>query len=148
MYNTILRRFSIKKDSNIYGLIFGSGHPLGVEKFLDICWEKDMQRGEANFDIDGENIDEAAPSLFSQMNTPNKIQVFFAELKAKIPTKKLKTDRDIFLFAINTGFTNKHIDPVIEKLRQEKKIVFKQLSFRCKTVWKRDREPKTVEVLQ
>src|SRR4030095_16674016 len=29
-----LAPFSIKKGSNVYGLIFGSGHPFGLEKFL------------------------------------------------------------------------------------------------------------------
>lgn len=140
--------FSIKKGSNVYGLIFGSGHPLGVEKFLDICWEQDKQRGEANFDIDGENIDEDAPSMFADMNTPNKILVFGKELESQILSGQLKTDRDIFLFAINRGFINKHIELVIEKLREEKRIVLKQPSFRCNTVWKKEREPKQVEVLR
>ena len=140
--------FSIKKGSNVYGLIFGSGHPLGVEKFLDICWEQDKQRGEANFDIDGENINEDAPSMFEDMNTPNKILVFGKELESKILSGQLKTDREIFLFAINRGFINKHILLVIEKLLQEKRIVLKQPSFRCNTVWKKDREPKQVEVLR
>ncbi len=140
--------FSIKKESNVYGLIFGSGHPLGVEKFLDICWDQDKQRGEANFDIDGENIDEGAPSMFEDMNRPKKILVFEKELESKILSRELRTDRDIFLYAINRGFINKHIEPVIEKLKQEKRIELKQPSFRCNTVWKKEREPRPVEVLR
>ncbi|MGD9128683.1 MAG: three-Cys-motif partner protein TcmP, partial [Planctomycetia bacterium] len=37
---TKLYPFTIKKGPNIYGLIFGSEHPLGVEKFLDIVWKE------------------------------------------------------------------------------------------------------------
>ena len=48
--------FSIKKGANIYGLIFGSAHPLGIEKFLRVCWKVDPVRGEANFDIDDEHM--------------------------------------------------------------------------------------------
>jgi three-Cys-motif partner protein len=145
--NYCIAPFSIKKGANIYGLIFGSGHPLGVEKFLDICWKQDEKTGEANFDIYGENIDAGAPSLFAEMNTPSKIHVFAADLESKILSKQLRTDREIFLYAINNGFTNQHIEPVIAKLKSEQRIVFKQPSFRCKTVWvDKQREPKKVEV--
>src|SRR6185503_1500182 len=33
-----LGSFSIRKRSNIYGLIFGSRHPLGIHKFLQVAW--------------------------------------------------------------------------------------------------------------
>jgi three-Cys-motif partner protein len=46
--------FSIKKGSNYYGLIFGTNHTLGAEKFLKICWEIDPTTGEANYNIDRE----------------------------------------------------------------------------------------------
>ena len=49
-----LAPFSIKEGANIYGLIFGSGHVLGMEKFLYACWNEDPERGEANYDIDHE----------------------------------------------------------------------------------------------
>ena len=49
-----LASFSLKKGSNIYGLIFGSSHPRGIEKFLRLSWEQDPIRGEANFDIDSD----------------------------------------------------------------------------------------------
>ena len=35
--------FSIKKGSNIYGIIFGSAHPLGMDKFLQVAWQKDQE---------------------------------------------------------------------------------------------------------
>ncbi len=46
-----LAPFSFKKGSNIYGLIFGSGHLLGIDKFLSVAWAQDESTGEANFDI-------------------------------------------------------------------------------------------------
>ncbi len=50
--NYYLAPFSIKKNSNIYGIIFGTNHTLGIEKFLKIAWKLDPLLGEANFDID------------------------------------------------------------------------------------------------
>lgn len=47
--------FSIKKDQNIFGIIFGATHPLAVDKFLNISWKRNSLNGEADFDIDGES---------------------------------------------------------------------------------------------
>jgi three-Cys-motif partner protein len=49
---TKLYHFSIKKNRNVYGLVFGSKHLLAVEKFLKVAWDKNKINGEANFDID------------------------------------------------------------------------------------------------
>ena len=50
-----LHHFSIQKEvnrGNYYGLIFGTGHSLGMEKFLKVCWKEDPFSGEANYNID------------------------------------------------------------------------------------------------
>jgi three-Cys-motif partner protein len=43
--------FSIKKGTNIYGIIFGASHPRAVDKFLTVTWGKNAQNGQADFDI-------------------------------------------------------------------------------------------------
>ncbi len=53
--------FSIKKGANVYGLVFGSHHPLGIGKFLRVAWKRG---GDANFDIDKDGIHPDQPSLF------------------------------------------------------------------------------------
>ncbi len=63
--------FSIKKGAHIYGIIFGSKHILGVEKFLKIAWNKNKINGEANFDND--NI-KSYPTLFPEMKRLTKIE--------------------------------------------------------------------------
>lgn len=47
----MLYPFTLKKGTNIYGIIFGASHPRAVDKFLKIVWDKDQVSGEANFDI-------------------------------------------------------------------------------------------------
>lgn len=143
-----LAPFSIKKGSNVYGLIFGSGHPLGLEKFLDICWIKDETTGEANFDIQGDIQLKNTPTLFIEEDgLKSKTSSFQDELELSILNGKLISDLEIYLFAINRGFTNKHIKPVISKLKAEKRILFKHPSFKCSTVWNRNRKPKNIEIL-
>ncbi|RYG52080.1 MAG: three-Cys-motif partner protein TcmP, partial [Chitinophagaceae bacterium] len=61
--------FSIRKDQNIFGVIFGATHPLAVDKFLTISWKRNSANGEADFDIDGEV---GCPQL--DMFTPPKIK--------------------------------------------------------------------------
>ena len=47
-----LYSFTIKKGSNYYGLIFGSSHSLGMEKFLRVCWKYDIYSGDSNCNLD------------------------------------------------------------------------------------------------
>lgn len=139
--------FSIKKGSNVYGLIFGSGHPLGMEKFLEVCWAKDELRGEANFDMEKENISKDAPFLFQEMNTPSKIDLFQRDLQEKILNGEIKNDQEIYFYMINNGFLGQHVRPVIKSLREQNRIDIKHPSFKCSTVLKKGREPKEVTIL-
>lgn len=118
-----LAPFSIKKRSNVYGLIFGSNHTYGLEKFLRVCWRIDKQRGEANFDIDKERINPSAPSLFEQYNKPTKRQTFEDELETNVLQKRLRTNHQIYLFALESGFLPKDANNIIKKLVKNDKIV-------------------------
>ena len=75
-----LHHFTIKKGSNHYGLIFGSNHSLGMEKFLRVCWKKDPFSGESS---DNSYDDYQADTLFYNPETSNKKE----EVKTKIITK-------------------------------------------------------------
>jgi three-Cys-motif partner protein len=119
-----LAPFSIKKGGNIYGLIFGTGHTLGIEKFLQVCWRIDPQTGESNYDIDRENIDLSAPTLFPEYNIPQKRQVFEEELQQHILKGNLKTDKDVYLFTLNRGFLPRDANPILKTLRGNKQISF------------------------
>ncbi len=123
-----LAPFSIKKGSNIYGLIFGTNHTLGMEKFLSVCWRIDKQRGEANFDIDKENIIPERPTLFDDYNIPNKRQLFEKELKENILNKKLQSDIDIYLFTLNSGFLFKDTNKVLSDLKNKIQFDFKLIT--------------------
>jgi len=108
--------FSIKKGANIYGLIFGTGHLLGIEKFVNQCWKIDPQTGDSNFDIDKDNIDEFQPSLFPELDKPKKVQGFEKELKDAIMNRKLATNIDIYKFTLFNGFKAEHAKRVVAKM--------------------------------
>ena len=107
----------------MYGLIFGSGHVLGIEKFLKTCWSIDPERGEANFDIDDDKIQEGQIDIFTkQVQRPKKVELFEKEIKKKILDMELKSDKEIYLFTITNGFLPKHTRKIISDLIKENKI--------------------------
>lgn len=119
-----LAPFSIKKGANIYGLVFGTNHTLGIEKFLSVAWKKDKLTGEANYDIDNEKIDLRQQSLFEEYNKPSKRQVFEKNLISAILNKTLTTNQSVYLFGLNEGFQLKDVNTVLRKLKTEKKIEY------------------------
>lgn len=119
-----LAPFSIKKPAGIYGLIFGSNHIYGLEKFLRVCWKHDKLTGEANFDIDNEKIDLQKPTLFVEFNVPKKIQLFEKELGNKILSGELATDLMVYTFTLEQGFLPRHANEILSRLLGTKKIEF------------------------
>lgn len=111
-----LAPFSIKKGSNIYGVIFGSAHPKGIGKFLNICWKLDQIHGEANFDISGESIDSRTPRLFPEMDTTSKIQKFQAEIRTNISRGELNTDGELYIACLANGMLPKHGKDVLREM--------------------------------
>ncbi|MBA2613387.1 MAG: three-Cys-motif partner protein TcmP [Bacteroidetes bacterium] len=123
-----LGRFSLRKDSgNIYGLIFGSGHVLGMEKFLKSCWKIDPERGEANYDIDKDAIMPGQIDMFTgEVKKPKKKEIFESNLEKYILDKTLTNDKQIYLHTVTNGFLASHASEVLKKMQKDKKIkIFK-----------------------
>lgn len=116
--------FSIKKPTGIYGLIFGSNHTYGIEKFLSVCWKHDKLTGEVNFDIDNEGIKLGQPSLFQEFNIPSKRQVFESGLRNKILNRELIDNVSIYMFTLSEGFLLKDANTILRDLKKENKIKF------------------------
>jgi three-Cys-motif partner protein len=138
--------FSLKKGSNIYGLIFGSNHSYGIEKFLKICWGLDPQRGEANYDIDSDKINPSAPSLFAQYNIPKKVQEFEVEIAKYLQTKEHLSLYNIYRLGLFKGFQPRHINKVLNNLKAKKHIDFSFSLIREK-VHKTDQTLKVTNLL-
>ncbi|MGH7944513.1 MAG: three-Cys-motif partner protein TcmP [Opitutaceae bacterium] len=131
--HVFLGRFSIRKRSNIYGLLFGSQHPLGIHKFLRVAWDNDEIAGEANFVIERENIAPGELMLPMEELRPNKIREFEADLEAAIRAGRMKSEADLIHFSIGAGMTCPHCTPVLQKLKRERVI---ECDFRTPDVGK------------
>ena len=121
--------FSIKKGSNVYGLIFGTGHLLGIEKFVNQCWKIDPQTGDSNFDIDNDKINQQQMTLFPDIDKPKKIQGFENELENAIMSQKLSTNIEIYKFCLFNGFKAEQVRKVVSKLIKEKKLPQQRLNI-------------------
>lgn len=105
--------FSIRKNSNVYGLVFGSGHVLGIDKFLQVAWK---MGGDANFDIDDDGIDPSQPSLFATMDTPKKISQYEKLLRKMILDGWVSTNQRIYEFTLEQGMLPRHARDVIKSM--------------------------------
>lgn len=110
-----LAPFSIKKEKNIYGIVFGSGHPRGMDKFLQVAWKKDEINGEADFDIDRNNVQLA---LFQ----PTKVSAFEQELEAGLTAGEIKDERDVLTLVYRHGVTPQHAKAVLKRLKTDRVI--------------------------
>ena len=109
--------FSLKKDANIYGVIFGSNHLRGLDKFVRTCWKLDETTGQANYDIDRENIDDSVPYLIQPV--PRKVSLYQDALALLIKNGKLRTNKDVLVHYLTNGMLCSHARPVLAKLRAE-----------------------------
>lgn len=117
--NYHLAPFSMKKKGNVHGIIFGTSHISGMRKFLKVAWDIDSERGEADFDIDNDQLigDSLQMDLIGDDRAPKKIEVFQEELKSAILSGRLKTDKAVHEFSIYNGFwPPMHARPVVQKL--------------------------------
>jgi ribosomal protein S25 len=116
-----LGQFSIKKNSNYYGIIFGSNNHLGMKKFLDAAWKIDPHTGETNHDIDGDPIryGQITMDLFGDgtQNQIKKLVSFENELLKYL--ENVKTNEDIYRFALENGICISKTNDILRSLEQK-----------------------------
>lgn len=117
-----LHHFSIRKEEkkgNYYGLIFGSGHTLGMEKFLKVCWKHDTFSGDANYNIDN-NFE--VGTLFYHPENNIKKDTVSKEIKRLLLSGEISDNIGGLKFAMYNGCEPKLFTEVVQKLEKEKLI--------------------------
>lgn len=114
-----LHSFTIHKGANYYGLIFGTGHSLGMEKFVRVCWNEDPQAGESNCNL---YDDFEIGTLFYNPNQTNKKAQVLDDIRNKILNCEI-TDNIMGLdYALSCGCEPKLYVQVMDNLIKEKKV--------------------------
>lgn len=117
-----LHHFSIRKDApkgNYYGLIFGSNHTLGMEKFLKVCWKYDRFSGEANYNIDN-NFEKG--TFFYNEESSVKKDIVSDEIKELILSGKIDDNITGLKTAMYKGCEPILFTKVVQELEKNKKI--------------------------
>lgn len=122
--NTELRLypFTIKKGTNIYGIVFGAKHPLAVDKFLNIGWKFNGVNGQANFDIDDEaSIGQQV--LFGEQRVSKK-EAFKRKLKEKVLSNEVTNNLDALNFAHDQGHIGTHAADCLRAMKRANEISY------------------------
>lgn len=114
-----LHSFTIQKGKNYYGLILGTNHSLGMEKFLKVCWDKDPLAGESNCNV---NNDFGKGTLFYDPQNTNKLQIVKSKIEEAILNKSITNNRTGLKFALSLGCKPKLFIEVIDDMLQNHKI--------------------------
>jgi hypothetical protein len=124
--NYFLGQFSIKKNSNYYGIIFGSNNHLGLKKFLDAAWKIDPHTGETNHDIDGDPIryGQTALDLFGtgSQDQIKKLVVFENELIKFLENPQ--SNGNIYRFALEKGICTAKTNEILRELENKAFLTF------------------------
>lgn len=112
--------FSIKKNKNIYGIIFGAKSFAAVDKFLSIAWKRNALNGEADFDID-EDIKKVQLDIFG-VRKKTKIESFQDDLKDRILKREKVSNKAVLIYTYENGHIPSHSAEVIKQLKKEGKL--------------------------
>jgi three-Cys-motif partner protein len=115
-----IHHFTIKKGTNYYGLIFGTGHTYGMEKFLKVCWEKDEFSGESN---SNKHVDHEKNTLFYNPENSNKKESVKNDLKLKIFNMEITDNLEGLKYVLKKGCLPKLFTETIVELEKSKQIL-------------------------
>lgn len=113
--------FSLKKGSNIYGIVFGASHPLAFDKFLNIAWRTNNENGEADFDIHDEESKRQG-HLFQK--SYSKIELFQNTLREMVLSSQLKNNIDTYYYALEEGHPARHAALALAKMKLDGEVTF------------------------
>ncbi len=112
--------YSLKKGANIYGIIFGASHIRAVDKFLAIAWKRNGINGQANFDIEDDEV-KAQGELFKK---PTKVEVFKEKVRGKVLAKEITNNFQLLDYALEEGHIGKHAAEVLQEMKKKGEISF------------------------
>lgn len=120
--NLKLFPFSLRKGTNIYGIVFGAKHFRAVDKFLNIAWKRNATNGEADFDID-EDEKKNQLDLFGEKKM-TKIERFKLEVRDLLLKGKLNDNSEVLIYTYECGHVPQHATDVLKTIKSQGKISY------------------------
>lgn len=114
--------FSIRKNSNLYGIVFGSRSYLAVDKFLSIAWKRNSLNGEADFDIDGDTP-KSQLSMFPEKKM-TKIDKFKNDFEVLVLNETITNNKSALIHTYSCGHIPQHAVDVIKGIKEAGKLTY------------------------
>jgi len=114
-----IHHFTIRKHTNYYGLILGTSHSLGMEKFVKVCWQEDKLSGESNCNI---NNDYEEGTLFYNSEETSKKSRIKELVKIKILNGEIVNNVVGLKWVLSQGCEPKLFVEVMNNLIKEHNI--------------------------
>lgn len=114
--------FSLKKGTNIFGIIFGAKHPLAVDKFLNIAWKKSSMNGAANFDIN-DDVAKLQYEMFGQ-SKKTKFEEFQENVRIKVLANEIRNNFEALQFVHEEGHIGRHAADCLKEMKIRGEITF------------------------
>lgn len=111
--------FSIKKNTNIYGIIFGTKSYAAVDKFLKIAWKRNSLNGEADFDIDKDIKDQL--DIFGGKKM-TKLEKFKSDLENKLLKRITTTNKEVLMYTYANGHIPQHAVELLKSMKKKGKL--------------------------
>lgn len=124
-----IHAFTIQKGKNYYGLIFGTNHSLGMEKFVKVCWKHDNMSGDSNCNIDDDYL---PGTLFFDQENSNKKLMVKDQIERHIMNGDITSNIEGLKYALTQGCEPKLFVEVISKLKKDHKISIEG-KFNCQS---------------
>ncbi len=118
--------FSLKKGSNIHGIIFGASHPRAVDKFLSIAWKRNEVNGQANFDID-DDAKKDQLLLFGEQKLTKKNE-FKQNVRNKILNKEIKNNFELLDYTFEEGHIGNHAAECLKEMKKNGEVIYDSTS--------------------
>ena len=97
-------------------------------------WNQDAISGEANYDIDDDDIIRSGDkSLFNEMNIPKKVDVFRKRLVDFL--QDFRSNNDLYKFTLENGCLPKHTKEILEELQKKGRLEAKPSDIRKRSFY-------------
>lgn len=120
--------FSLKKGSNIYGIVFGASHVRAVDKFLSVAWKKNGMNGQANFDMYNDAKKAQLTLDFFGEKRLTKIEDFQQRLENAVRNGEISSNLEALHFTYNEGHIPSHAKERLIELKRQGVVNYDGLS--------------------
>jgi hypothetical protein len=102
---------------------------------MNVAWKRDVEFGEANYDVDDENKIKRQGVLFSAMKKLTKKELFAEKLRTAFQERTIKTNLELLEFTLTNGFCASHAKEILETLFSDRVIPQQKISLSFKGRW-------------